>query len=135
MNIGTLERLGEMMAVVIGDLRAVPISTTDDVARVLGANLGAALGPGREAAGALAALFTESAVDPSLLEVAVRTNRLWAAAIAGMLRAAGVTEDVDLRSHYLLSYGNGLVVDQLAVRDDDFDPVAAMSAAMRGFGS
>ncbi|RKS80152.1 hypothetical protein CLV35_0573 [Motilibacter peucedani] len=133
--VGTLERLGEGMAAVIGDLGTVTVRNASDVAQVLGANLGAALGPGRVAAGALAALFTEAAVDPSLREVAARTNRLWASAIADMLRAAGVTDDVEMKARYLLSYGNGLVVDQLALHDDDFDPVAAMAAAMRGFGS
>lgn len=134
LNVATLETLGAFLAARIGGLGSAPIATLDDMAAVIGAHLATALGPGREATGAFVLLFIEAAVDPSLRPAAGRTNDMWAATIAEMLRDVGVTHDVEARARWLLSYGTGLVVDQLAVQDEAFDPVAAMIAVLRGFG-
>ena len=75
----------------------------------------------------------EAIADASLQDVLVATNRMWWQAIARMLRDAGITGDVEFRAQCLLSYGNGLVVDQLAIRDPEFDAVAAMRLGVRGF--
>lgn len=135
LNVATLESLGDVLAERIGGLRSAPIATVDDVGAVFGVHLAAALGPGRVATGALVALISEAAVDPSLRPVTIRINRLWAVTIADMLRSVDVTQDVDARARWLPFYVTGLLVDQLAMADDDFDPVAAMTAALCGFGS
>jgi DNA-binding transcriptional regulator YbjK len=132
---GTFERLGEIMAGIIANVGDVKISNEADLIATLGTSLGMSLGPGRVIATALTAMFTEAGIDESLHPTVVRTNQLWWAAIEGMLRDAGITEDVELRARCLLSYGNGLVVDQLALRDPDFDPVAAMRVGILGFSA
>jgi hypothetical protein len=112
---------------------SVPVTNVDELAETLGQNLAFGLGPGRELGTAIAALFAEAGIDPSLHEVVARTNRLWWSAIEKMLRDAGITDNVEFRAKCLLSYGNGIVVDQLAVRDPDFDAVAAMHLGVKGF--
>jgi AcrR family transcriptional regulator len=130
---GTFERLGEIMAGIIANVGEAQVRNQDDLIATLGTSLGMSLGPGRTIAMALTAMFTEAGIDESLHPTVVKTNRIWWAAIEGLLRDAGVQDDVAQRARYLLSYGNGLVVDQLALRDPDFDPVAAMRIGIQGF--
>lgn len=132
---GTFERLGEIMAGIIAGVGQIEVTNEEELINTLGTSIGMSLGPGRMIAGALSAMFTEASIDESLHETVVKTNQLWWDAIENLLRAAGITKDVEQRARYLLSYGNGLVVDQLALRDPDFDPVMAMRAGVRGFAS
>lgn len=132
---GTFARLGEIMAEIIAGVGSAPIRSVEDLIVTIGGSLGMSLGPGRTIAAALAAMFTEAAIDESLHPTVLATNRLWWGAIERMLRDAGVTRDVENRAKYLLSYGNGLVVDQMAARDPHFDPIAAMRSAIEGFGT
>lgn len=134
LTVGTLDRLSAVMAEIIGHVDEIPIHDVDDVATVLGTNLAMSL-RSQVFAAATSAFFNEAIADPSLHDTIVATNRLWWQAIARMLRDAGVTGDVELRAQCLLSYGNGLVVDQLAIRDPAFDAVAAMRLGVRGFCS
>ncbi len=134
LTLGTLDRLATVMAEIIGHVDEIPIHDVDDVAQVLGTNLAMSLQSNVFAA-AISSMFNEAIADPSLHETIVATNRLWWQAIARMLRDAGITDDVELRAQCLLSYGNGLVVDQLALRDAQFDAVAAMRLGIRGFCS
>jgi hypothetical protein len=75
----------------------------------------------------------EAAIDASLHDLVVRTNRLWWSAIEQMLGAAAVTDDLEFRAKCILSFGNGVAIDRLGVRDPEFDPVAAMRRAVPGF--
>lgn len=134
LTVGTLERLSEQMADLIGHVDTIPVADIDDVATVLGTNLAISLQT-RVLAAASSAFFHEAIADPTLRDALVATNRRWWQAIARMLRDAGLTDDVDRRAQCLLSYGNGLVVDQLALRDPDFDALAAMRLGVRGFCS
>jgi AcrR family transcriptional regulator len=131
---GTFERLGEIMAANIANVGAVQVRGPEDLVETLGMSLAMSLGPGRTIAAALTAMFTEAGIDESLHPIVVRTNGLWWSAIEGLLRDAGITDDVERRARWIASYGNGLVVDQLALRDPDFDPVAAMRAGIFGLG-
>lgn len=132
LTVGALERLSEQMTEIIGHVDEIPIHDIDDVAAVLGTNVAMSL-ESRVLSAATAAFFNEANADPSLHDTVVATNRMWWQAIARMLRDAGLTEDVDLRAQCLLSYGNGLVVDQLALRDPTFDAITAMRLGVRGF--
>jgi AcrR family transcriptional regulator len=127
------ERLGDVMADTIANIGSAPVTCVEDLIVTLGGSLQLSLGPGRVFAGAGAAMFAEAAIDESLHPTVVRTNLLWWAAIEGLLRDAGITQDVQRKARFLLSYGNGLVMDQMALRDPDFDGEAAMRAAILGF--
>ena len=132
---GTFDRLGDMLAAIIGNIGAAPVHNVEELIQTLGVSLGLSLGPGRTMASALAAMFTEAGMDVSLQPTARRVTELWWTAIAELMRSAGLTENVEQRAKWLLSYGNGLTVDQLAINDPDFDPVAAMRAAILGFAA
>jgi DNA-binding transcriptional regulator YbjK len=130
---GTIERLGELIAEEIAEFGTTPVTNAEQLAQTLGANVAVGVGAGRFLAIAAFALYAEASVDPSLQEYVDRTNQMWRASIEQLLRAAGVTDDLEFRAACLLSYGNGLTVDQLALRDPTFDPVAAMRLAVFGF--
>jgi DNA-binding transcriptional regulator YbjK len=133
LTMGTMERIADLLAGIIGQIGSAPVTNVDELAETLGQNLAMSLGPGRELGLALAALFAEAAIDPSLHDLVVRTNRLWWSAIEKLLRDAGVTDHLEFRAKCILSFGNGVAIDQLAVRDPDFDPVAAMRLSVPGF--
>jgi DNA-binding transcriptional regulator YbjK len=132
---GTIDRLGELIADEIAHLGATPITNVDELADTLGRNLALSLGAGRFAAVAAFALYSEAGVDTALREHIERTTAMWRAAIEQLLRSAGVTDRVELRAACLLSYGNGLIVDQLALRDPGFDAVTAMRLGVQGICS
>jgi DNA-binding transcriptional regulator YbjK len=132
---GTIQRLGELIADEIAHFGATPVTTIDELADTLGRSLEMSLGAGRFLAVAAFALYSEAGVDPALREYIDATNGRWRAAMEQLLRSAGVTDRVELRAACLLSYGNGLIVDQLALRDPDFDPGTAMRLGVHGICS
>jgi AcrR family transcriptional regulator len=133
LTVATFERLAEIMTSIIADVSRAPVHSVEDLIQTLGGNLAATLGPGRVFAAAAAALFTEAGIDESLHPTVVLTNQMWWTAMGSLLRAAGIVDDVERKAQWLLSYGNGLVVDQLAMRDPAFDPIGAMRAGILGF--
>ncbi|AZI58705.1 hypothetical protein EH165_11720 [Nakamurella antarctica] len=130
----TFGRLAELIEATISSVDAAPVSDIEGLIQALGFSMKMTLGPGITVAGAAAVMFTEAAIDPSLHASVVATNELWCGAMERLLRRAGITDDVERRARWLLSYANGLVVDQMAMNEMHFDPVAAMRAAIMGFG-
>jgi hypothetical protein len=135
LTVSTFERLGELTADIVANVGAAPVRNVEELIQTLGFSLTMTLGPGRTIAGATAAMFIEAGIDEALHPTVVKTNTLWWAVIGKLMRDAGLTHDVENRARWLFSYGNGLVMDQMAMRDPGFDPVGAMRTAIEGFAA
>jgi DNA-binding transcriptional regulator YbjK len=129
----TFAQLAEIMSGIIAMVGATPVADAEGLAQTLGTNLAYGLGPGRTIAAGLSTMFNEAALNEELQAAAAGTSRLWRDAMEKLLRSAGVTDLVEERARYLLSFADGLIADQLALREPDFDAVAAFRMALAGF--
>ncbi len=105
--------------------------TVDDLVRISADRVHYLLGPGRELTLARHALFLEAAWTPSLRAALLAESRYWwdlGAALLGQLGAP----DPARRSRWLFAYIDGLLADQLARPDPDFDAAAAVRAGIEG---
>ena len=90
-----------------------------------------ALGPGRQSTLARKALFQEAAHDPSASQRLAEGSRFWWDTLATLLRDAGAP-DPERRGRLLLAYVDGIIADQLARPESDFDAEAAIAPAIHG---
>ena len=97
----------------------------------LGALIAEALGPGRRATLARRALFAEAATDPVVAEQLLGASRYWFDLMTDLVSRAG-GRDARRRARWLMAYGDGLISDQLARPEADFDPTAAIAPAVAG---
>jgi AcrR family transcriptional regulator len=97
----------------------------------LGALIAEALGPGRRSTLARRALFAEAATDPVVAEQLLGASQYWFDLMTDLVSRAG-GRDARRRARWLMAYGDGLVSDQLARPEADFDPTAAIAPAVAG---
>ena len=90
-----------------------------------------ALGPGRQFTAARKALFLEASADLQTRQRLAEASRFWWQTVTPLLIAAGVPEP-EQRSRWLLAYIDGVIADQLARPDSDFDARAAIAPAIHG---
>ena len=97
----------------------------------LGALIADALGPGRRATLARRALFAEAATDPVVAEQLLGASQYWFDLMTDLVSRAG-GRDARRRARWLMAYGDGVISDQLAQPEPDFNPTAAIAPAVAG---
>lgn len=97
----------------------------------LAALIAEALGPGRRATLARRALFAEAAIDPVVAEQLLHASQYWFDLMTDLVSRAG-GPDPRRRARWLMAYGDGVISDQLARPEPDFDPIAAIAPAVAG---
>jgi len=97
----------------------------------LGVLIAEALGPGRRATLARRALFAEAATDPLVAEQLLAASQYWFDLMTALVSRAG-GRDARRRARWLMAYGDGLISDQLARPEADFNPTAAIAPAVAG---
>lgn len=117
-------------------LAADPESETTAIDADLITRLGAgmiieALGPSLRYTLARRALLLEARHDAEIAAQLLHASQHWWDHVAVLLAAAGAP-DPTRRSRWLLAYIDGLIGDQLARPQSDFDPVAALSPGVVG---
>jgi AcrR family transcriptional regulator len=134
---GVLNRLIERERAVLDalDLGPPAVALTETAAITLAAGMILdALGPGRDYTLARRALFADASHDPQIAEELNRASQFWWDVVAQILRGLGAP-DADRRGRWLLAYLDGVISDQLARPQTDFDPYAAMAPAIYGIVS
>lgn len=97
----------------------------------LGALIAEALGSGRRATLARRALFVEAATDAVAAGHLLGASQYWFHLVTDLVSRAG-GRDVRRRARWLMAHGDGLISDQLARPEADFDPTAAIAPAVAG---
>lgn len=130
--VGVLERIAEAERAALGAV-GEPSAEIDEpaVVAVCASAIADALGPGRERSLARRTLFQEAALDSAVAPVLLEATRPWWQLAGELLSAAGVP-DAPRRGRLLLAYLDGVIADQLARPEPEFDPVEAIRPAVRG---
>ena len=131
--------LGHMLAreeQAVTELSRSPMLTASkfgesELVAFLGALIAEALGPGRRATQARRALFAEAATDPVVAEQLLAASQYWFDLMSDLVSRAG-GRDAHRRARWLMAYADGLISDQLARPEADFDPTAAIAPAVAG---
>lgn len=132
---GILEHLSRIERAALDDLVDTPRSV-DALVEVAARAFRQLSGPGRTLTLARHALMLEAAVRPELQQPLRLHTQVWWDLVAQLLSAAGAS-DPDRSARWLLAYVDGLLSDQLARPDPDFDPAEALRpvvAALVGQG-
>jgi AcrR family transcriptional regulator len=128
---GVLSHISTAEAAPLDELLPPAGLTVDDLVRISAERIRHLLGPGRELTLARHALFLEAAWTPSLRAGLLAESRYWWDLGAALLTELGCP-DPTRRSRWLFAYIDGLLADQLARPDPDFDPAAAVRAGIEG---
>lgn len=132
---GVLGHLGTAEAEVLAGSAAEPAEGSHvgeaDVLAASAAMLAFLAGPGRTLALARHALMLEAARDEQLRPELERHTQRWWDIAARRLAGAGAA-DPRRAGRTLLACLDGLLVDQLARPDPDFDPVSSLTPVVRG---
>jgi DNA-binding transcriptional regulator YbjK len=90
-----------------------------------------AIGPGRRYSIARRALFLDAAVDAESAARLRAASEQWWRTVTELLAAAGAPQ-AEARGRLVLAYVDGVIADQLARPQDDFDARAALWPAVWG---
>lgn len=121
---GILGHLSELERVTLDSLDETPRSA-EELVEICAAAFRQVLGPGRTLTLARQALMLEAAVRPELQQPLRARTQAWWDLLEGLLTAVGAPRPAQ-SARLLLAYVDGLLSDQLARPDADFDPVEAL---------
>lgn len=115
-------------------LATVPPAASGPVTRAVLTELAAmvvtdAIGPGRRYTVARRALFLDAAVDPEASARLAGASHQWWRLVSELLATAGAP-DAQTRGRLLLAYVDGVIADQLARPQPDFDARTALWPAV-----
>jgi AcrR family transcriptional regulator len=128
---GVLRHISTAESAPLDDLLPPSGLTVDDLVRISAERVEYLLGPGRALTLARHALFLEAAWTPSLRADLLAESRYWWDLGTALLTQLGCP-DPGRRSRWLFAYVDGLLADQLARPDPEFDAAAAVRAGLEG---
>jgi AcrR family transcriptional regulator len=128
---GALQFISAAESAPLGDLLPAGGLTVDALVAVSAERVDFLLGAGRTLTLARHALFLEAAWNPELRPDLIAESQRWWDLGTTLLTQLGCPEP-RRRSRWLFAYIDGLLADQLARPDPDFDAAAAIRAALTG---
>ena len=133
---GILQHMLDREQQAVTELTRSPMLTASkfgesELVAFLGALIAEALGPGRRATQARRVLFAEAPTDPVVAEQLLAAAQYWLDLMSDLVNRAG-GRDARRRARWLMAYADGLIFEQLALPEADFDPTAAIAPAVAG---